>query len=180
MLVTVLLFGVLAGLDNLQACSAIGLLPMRAARKRLLAAAFTACETIAPLAGLALGHFLLRCAGGAAAKVGPFMMLACGIAVIVCAARDEDVSRLVDSRKMVVGLPIALSLDNLLAGAGISSLHYPVVVSALTIGLVSAAMSSMGLYLGAWIRRFLPSRMEFAVGAYLCFLAGRALLTGGA
>jgi hypothetical protein len=29
--------------------------------------------------------------------------------------------------------------------------------------------------LGSWIQRFVPSRMEFAVGTYLCVLAGRAL-----
>jgi len=29
--------------------------------------------------------------------------------------------------------------------------------------------------LGSWIQRFGPSRMEFAVGTYLCVLAGRAL-----
>jgi putative Mn2+ efflux pump MntP len=176
---TILIFGVLAGLDNLQTCSAIGLLPVRRARKHLLAVAFAGCETIAPLAGLVLGGFLLRCLGGAAASVGPFMMLTCGIAILFCAVRSVDLSGLVNDRKMVVGMPVALSFDNLLAGAGISSLHTPVVMSALLIGLVSAAMSCIGLYLGAWVRRFLPSRMEFAVGAYLCLLAGRALLMGG-
>jgi putative Mn2+ efflux pump MntP len=80
----------------------------------------------------------------------------------------------------VLCVPVALSFDNLLAGAGISATHYPVIISALVIGLVSAAMSCIGLYLGAWVRRFLPGRMEFAVGAYLCLLAGRALSTGGA
>ncbi len=29
--------------------------------------------------------------------------------------------------------------------------------------------------LGSWIQRFVPSRMEFAVGTYLCVLAGRGL-----
>jgi putative Mn2+ efflux pump MntP len=96
MLGTVFFFGVLAGVDKLQACSAIGLLPIR---------------------------------------------------------------------RIVVGEPLPLSFDNLLAGAGISSLHYPVVIPALTIGLVSALISFIGLYLGASIRRFVPGRMDFAVGA---------------
>jgi|ERR1035438_2112549 hypothetical protein len=120
MLGTVFFFGVLAGVDKLQACSAIGLLPIR------------------------------------------------------------SLSNLVNGRRIVVGMPLALSFDNLLAGAGISSLHYPVVISAPTIGLVSALMSCIGLYLGASIRRFVPGRMEFAVGAYLCVLAGRSLSMGGA
>lgn len=180
MLGTVVLFGILAGVDNLQACSAIGFLPIRRARKRHLAVAFTLFETLSPLAGLALGRFLLRCADGAAAKIGPFMMLVCGIAVLLCALRREDLSSLVNEPKIVAGLPLALSFDNFFAGAGISSLHYPAAISALVIGLVSAAMSCIGLYLGAWTKRFLPSQVEFGAGAYLCLLAGRALLMGGA
>jgi putative Mn2+ efflux pump MntP len=179
MLGTVLLFGILSGADNLQACSAIGLLRIPRSRRHLLAVAFTSCETLAPVAGLALGHLLLRCAGDAGAKIGPFMTLACGIAILVCAFRDELPS-LVNERNFIVGMPVALSFDNLLAGTGISSLHYPVAISALIVGLVSGSMSCIGLYLGAWTQRFLPSRMEFAVGVYLCFLGGRALSMSGA
>ena len=180
MLGTVLLLGILAGVDNLHACSAIGFLPIRRARKHLLAVAFTSCETISPLAGLALGHFVLRWASGAAANIGPLLMLACGIAVLLCGLRREDLSSLVNGPKIVVSLPLALSFDNFVAGAGISSLHYPAANSALLIGLVSAAMSCIGLYLGAWIKRFVPGQVECAAGAYLCLLAGRALLMGGA
>lgn len=180
MLGTVLLFGILAGVDNLQACSAIGFMPIRRAQKHLLALAFSLCETLSPLAGLVLGRFLLRIAGGATPKIGPFMMLACGIAVLLCSLRREDLSSLVNGPQMAAGLPVALSLDNFFAGAGISSLNYPPTLSALIIGLVSAAMSCMGLYLGAWMKRFMPSQMEFAAGAYLCFLGGRALFMGGA
>lgn len=180
MLGSVFFFGILAGLDNLQTCSAIGFLPIHRARKRLLAIAFTGCESMAPLAGLALGHFLLRWASGAAARIGPFMMLACGIGVLICAVRQDDLRSIVNEPRMIVGVPVALSFDNLLAGAGISSIHYPVLLSALIIGLMSAAMSCMGLYLGAWVRRFVPSWLEFAVGGYLCILAGRALSMGGA
>jgi manganese efflux pump family protein len=180
MLGTVVLFGVLAGVDNLQTCSAIGFLPIRRARKHLLAFSFTACESLAPMIGLAIGHFLLRCAGRAAAKIGPFAMLACGIAILLCALRQKDLTPLVNGPKIVFGLPVALSFDNLLAGAGISSLHYPAALSALLIGLTSAAMSCIGLYLGTWIKRFVPSHMEFVVGAYLCLLGGRGFLMGSA
>jgi putative Mn2+ efflux pump MntP len=179
MLGTVILFGILAGVDNLQACSAIGLLPIDRGRRRLLAVAFTACETAAPLAGLALGHLMLSWTRDAGAKIGHLMTLACGIGILFCAFRDE-VPLLVNERRLMFGMPVALSFDNLLAGAGLSSLHYPVALSALIIGFVSAVMSCMGLYSGAWIKRFIPSWMEFAAGIYLCFLGGRALSMGGA
>jgi len=179
MLGTVILFGILAGVDNLQACSAIGLLPMHRARRYLLALAFTACETAAPLVGLAVGHFLLSWTRGAGSKIGPLMTLACGIGILSFPFRDEA-PLVVNERKWIFGMPVALSFDNLLAGAGLSSVHYPLAISALLVGFISAAMSCIGLYLGAWIQRFLPRWMEFAVGAYLCLLGGRALSMDGA
>ena len=180
MIGTVLILGLLGGADNLQATAAIGVLPLQGARKHLLAAAFITCEIAAPLAGLGSGHLFLRCAGSAAPKIGPLMMLACGIGILLCAFRQEDSSSLLNEPKFFVGLPLVLSFDNFLIGAGISSLHYPVAISALLIGLVSAAMSCLGLYLGSWFRQFIPGRTEFAVGAYLCILAVRALSIGGA
>jgi putative Mn2+ efflux pump MntP len=169
-------FGVLAGLDNLQVCSSLGLLPIRRARKHLYALAFSACETLAPLLGLAIGQALLRLSNGAVARAGPAVLLACGVAVIVLALRNDDgVGEFVNSRGLLVGLPLSLSTDNLLAGIGLGAIHFPIVTSALIIGLVSAAMSCAGLYLGAWVRRFVPKRIELVVGAYLCVLAVRTL-----
>ena len=177
MLGTVILFGILAGVDNLQACSAIGLLPLHGARRCLLALAFTVCETAAPLAGLAVGNVLLRWTGSAGPKLGPLLTLACGIAILIFTFRGEA-ALVLNHRKWVFGMPVALSCDNLLAGTGLSSLHYPLAASALVIGFISAAMSCIGLYSGAWVRRFLPRWMEFAVGVYLCALAGHALSIG--
>jgi putative Mn2+ efflux pump MntP len=82
---------------------------------------------------------------------------------------------------LIFGLPLSLSFDNLLGGAGISALGYPMVPAALLIGLVSAAMSCAGLYLGGWLRRFVQRGfvawcLEPAVGAYLCLLAVRLLV----
>jgi manganese efflux pump family protein len=171
----IFLFGVLAGLDNLQVCSSIGLLPIRRARKHLYALAFSACETLSPLAGLAIGAELLRLTNGAVAKAGPVMLLACGAAVVVLALRDDDVSAFVNGRGLLFGLPLSLSFDNLLAGVGLGAIHFPIVTSALVIGLVSAAMSCIGLYFGAAVRRFVPKRAEVIVGAYLCLLGVRML-----
>jgi putative Mn2+ efflux pump MntP len=184
-MLAVLIFGVLAGLDNLQVCSGLGLLPIGRARKLLVAAAFAVCETLAPLAGLAAGHLALRLPAEVAAKAGPVILLACGIAVLLLAFRQEDVTNLVNRRAMLFGLPLSLSLDNLAAGVGLGAVHYPVVWSALLIGLVSGAMSCAGLYLGALLlgpslRRFVPGRLEYAVGAYLCLLAARMIFVHSA
>ena len=227
MLGAVLLFGVLAGVDNFQVCSSVGLLPIDLRRRHLLALAFSLCETVAPLLGLLLGHLLLQSLSAAAAKAAPLLMLFCGGAVLVGATwrrnsrlvgRDSvahalvraasrlvstrlrpgppgvdtsvdaartsacatpDPSELVSGPTLLFGLPLSLSFDNLLGGAGIAALNYPMIPAALMIGLVSAAMSCAGLYLGGYLRRLFQWPqwcLEPAVGAYLCLLAVRLLL----
>jgi putative Mn2+ efflux pump MntP len=176
MLGAVFFLGVVAGLDNLQVCSSIGLLPMGRARKQLLALAFSVCETLAPLAGLVAGHLLLKSAGRAAAVAGPVAVLLCGVAVMILALRNQDVSELAGSRGILYGLPLSLSLDNLLAGVGLGSMRSPILLSALIIGLTSAAMSCAGLYFGAWLRRFVPGRVELLAGGILCAMGLRMLL----
>jgi putative Mn2+ efflux pump MntP len=231
MLGAVLLFGVLAGVDNLQVCSSVGLLPL-GRRRHLLAVGFSLCEMAAPLVGLAMGHLLLGSLGGAAAKAGPLLMLMCGAGLIAChllehtqmfAPCDNLVGRTPSSAQdplvrlfvgpsrptrgsaadqgvrptgqasgplsLLFGLPLSLSLDNLLGGAGISALGYPMVPAALLIGLVSAVMSCAGLYVGGSARGFalwrgarsawLSRCLEPAVGAYLCLLAVRLLIVSG-
>jgi putative Mn2+ efflux pump MntP len=65
---------------------------------------------------------------------------------------------------------------------GLSPLASPIWLAALLIGLVSAAMSCVGLYGALWVRqRFaqvMPERMEIIVGCYLCALAIRMAASG--
>jgi putative Mn2+ efflux pump MntP len=169
MIGTVLMFGILAGLDNLQVCSSLGLLPI--GRRHRLAAAFTICELTAPLAGLALGHTVLSILADATPKAGPVILLVCGGVVLYRALRHER-SGADAEPPFLAWLPPSLGLDNLLAGAAISALPSPV-PSAVLIGAVSAAMSCAGLYLGFCLRSFLPKRIELVAGVYLCALAVR-------
>jgi putative Mn2+ efflux pump MntP len=173
----VLVFGVLAGVDNLQVCSTIGLLPVRPARMHKLAAAFACSEIGGAVAGLFLGRALLALLGPWGTRVAPLAMLGCGAAVVLLALRSKDVDDAVNSDTVLVGLPLSLSVDNVIAGAGLSLSSRPLVTSAVVIGCVSGAMSAFGLYFGGWFRRFLPKRSEWAVGAFLCALAVRMMLT---
>jgi putative Mn2+ efflux pump MntP len=179
MIATILLFGVLAGLDNLQVCSSLGLLPMSTARRRNLAAAFSLCETGAPLAGLLVGHAVLSLMGAYADVLGPAMTICCGLAVLVAALRGEPDNEGAGGR-LLFGLPLSLSLDNVAAGLGISALNCPVWLAALAIGLISAGMSCIGLYgasaIRKWMGRAMPARTGVAVGGYLCVLAVRMLV----
>jgi manganese efflux pump family protein len=179
MIGAILVLGVLAGLDNLQVCSSIGLLPLRKKRTHFLAAAFSFCEIAAAVLGVVLGHNLLSIfEGGTTTKFGALIMLVCGAIFLLLAVRQHDISRVVNGNAMLLGLPISLSLDNLVAGIGLGPSVCPAVYSALLIGFISAGMSCIGLYFGAWIRRLLPARMQPVLGAYICAVAIRVLCTG--
>lgn len=172
----VLLLGVLAGLDNVQVCSSLGLLALERGRVHLLAACFGASEVLAALAGMLLGHGVSASVAGIADRAGPMLVLACGAALLVMAWRRARLGQPVEAPLFVFGLPLTLSLDNLAAGAGIGLSQAPLLSSALAIGCISGAMSCLGLYGGAWVRRFLPARSELLVGACLCLLSIRMVI----
>jgi manganese efflux pump family protein len=162
-------FGVLAGLDNLHVSAALGVSRPRRGRLLALAAAFAACEALMPFVGLAVGGALRR-ALPTLETAGPIVLLLCGAAILVHALREGDAREVVEGRWML-GLPLTLSIDNLFAGVGLGSAGYPILASALIVGLISGAMCVAGLFAGAWLRRWVPGRAEVWSGAFLIALA---------
>jgi putative Mn2+ efflux pump MntP len=163
-------FGLVAGSDNLQTCSALGLLPLRRRRLHLLAAAFSLSEIGAAAAGLALGHALHGSLSAIAAWVPPLVLLACGVLALVRLLGGSDVAPLANRGVFLFGMPLSLGLDNLATGAGIGAADYPLVPAVLAVGAISAAMSCIGLYFGAWLRgrRLLPARAALLPAIWLC------------
>lgn len=183
----VLLLGLLVGLDNLQVGAALGLVPMSAGRRWAFAGAFAFCETVMPLAGLAVGRAVAEAAGPWAERVGIAVLAATGVLIAGLALRGGDgeaeaaeKERAVASRLALAGLPLSLSFDNLAAGLGLGSLGFPVVASALAIGAVSGSLCALGLFAGGWLRGSLPRRIghraELWSGVYLVLLAAGRLL----
>jgi manganese efflux pump family protein len=199
-MIELLIFGVLAGLDNLQVSASLALLPLQKRRLHVLAAAFCVSEIGGALLGLLLGKAVLSLIAPVAEWLAPAVMLGCGIVVLWLALRHEGskqtgsertdseqtdseqtnsehavgpLSVFTNQRALLLGLPLTLSIDNVIAGAGIGIAGYPLAMSALIVGSVSAAMACAGLYAGHWFKRFLPQRIEIAVGAYLSVLAIR-------
>ena len=175
---TLIVLGFLTGLDNLQVTPGLGLMGMPAARRWLLALTFGLCEAGMPLLGLGLGHLLHRSVELNADKVGPLVLLSCGALIIWLAYHEKYIERFVAKRWTLLGLPLLLSLDNLLAGIGIGATGQPLLLCALIIGFISTAMCFLGLYLGNSLRRYIPAKAELLAGTYLMVL-GLAQLSGG-
>jgi manganese efflux pump family protein len=177
---SLLVLGLLVGLDNLQVGAALGLVRMRARRRWAFAGAFALAETAMPLLGLAAGRGVARAAGPAANAVGIAVLAATGAVILALALRGEEAAAVVDRPFALVLLPLSLSFDNLFAGLGLGSLGYPVAASALTIGAVSGGLCALGLFAGGGLRRWVPERAELLSGVYLLALAAARLFAGGA
>jgi len=172
---TILLFGFLAGIDNFQAACALGLLPLSRGRKWAAAASFGLCESVMAMAGLVAGSLLRTRVTGASDAAGTVALLLSGVTLIWLAVHERDLDRAANSRWIVVGLPLSLSLDNLVAGAGLGASGFPVLLCAGMVGVICAAMSLAGLFLGAWGRGLAPRRAGALAGVWLVALALRSL-----
>jgi putative Mn2+ efflux pump MntP len=168
----ILLLGVLAGLDNLQVAAAISMTPLTRARRGLLALAFCVCEIATPLLGLLLMSALRVRFGIWLDRLAPLIVVLCGVVIICLALKDDDqLEKLVNNKWTLAGLPLALSLDNLLIGVSLGTFDVPLPLAAVMIGGVSACMCLFGIAGGLRIRRWIPSHAEVASGLYLIAIA---------
>lgn len=178
-----LLFGLLAGLDNVQAASGIGMLPVSLRRKLNLTLAFAVCETLMLMLGLWIGdRFLGLPLWQPYAELSKALLLfLCGIAVIVLSHTRRDMECILERPAVCVWMPLALGFDNLFAGIGLGAMATPGVTIALVYGLTVLLLCLIGLLLGARLRRWLqactPDNADWISGAYLMVLAGFSLVT---
>lgn len=175
-MLTVISFGIIIGLDNLQVASSIGLLPIKPYRKWLVALAFGFFEAVMPLVGLLLGNVLSAAFESWAEWLAPLVLIACGLSIIYFTLKEKDEAiNQVNNRWILLGLPFCLSFDNLFAGVGLGMMGFPVVSTAILLGSISAAMCFLGIFIGqkarSWINRYLPVQPEMLSGIWLLVIA---------
>jgi putative Mn2+ efflux pump MntP len=149
-----LALGIGLSLDSFRASLGLGATGIPRARRRQVSAAFGVCDGIAPLAGLAIGGHLLRHAGAWLELAAPLALVAYGAWVLWLVRVDGGAGSPTPGR-LTVGLPLALSVDNLLAGAVVRGIGLPAVLSSGVLGAASALASAAGFGLaGVALRRF--------------------------
>lgn len=151
-----LLVAVSLGLSNFAASVGIGVTGIDARARLRAALIFGLFETAMPLIGLLLGHSLAHTLGHAAHWIGAGLLIATGLYALIQAVRDrgkpeadsqDGSADLPAGRMLITGL--ALSIDNLAVGFALGTYHVSVAVAAVVIGIVSVAMSLVGLELGS-------------------------------
>ncbi len=185
-MLTVLLIAVSIGLDNFAASIAIGLAGVDRRLRLRIAAVFGSFEAGMPLLGLLAGRGLAHSLGGSAHLIGGGLLIATGAHAIASTLRSDDGhagddgalgAALAGPRPArLLALGAALSIDNLIVGFALGADHAPLVLSIVTIGLVSIALSLAGLELGARLGARVERGGELIGGVVLAGV-GVAILT---
>jgi manganese efflux pump family protein len=161
------------GLDSFRASLGLASAGLVRAQPGRLALAFGICDAAASLTGLALGASFLAPVRGLLDGLGPLVLAGCAVYVVLARPPAADGSA-GDRWPIVGGVPLSLSLDNLLVGAALGVHGFPLVVSALVLGVTSALLSLGGFALGRLVGARLTIRTELA-GAGLLLVAACSL-----
>src|SRR6476469_2806883 len=145
-------------LDNFQ--SSIGLGTTQPPWRRIVQAAlvFSACD--------ALGEYI----GDAAEYAGAAALGAYALYLVVQSMRTEETKEL-DHPLAILGLPLPLSLDNLIAGASLGVVGASPVTVAVVCGAATLIMSLVGLTLGKLVSSKVRIRTDLFGGLVMGGLA---------
>ena len=186
-MLALLLLAAALGLSNMAAAIGIGVGGVDGGTRVRIAVVFGLFEAGMPVLGLVLGHRLADSLGQAARWLGGAVLIAVGVWGLVHAwrapehgapeggapgaaeggerARPQRTGRQPIGRMLIGGL--VLSGDNLAAGFALGAYHTGIVMAAVVFGVVSVAMSLVGLELGARIGAAAGERSELIACALL-------------
>ena len=168
---TLLLLGFALSLDSFRASLGLGALKLRPMRQAQIVLAFGLCDGLAPLFGLLIGQSFVKYIGSWVEHLGPLALFGYGVYVVYVSRRCAATEAEEPSRWIVLGLPLSLSLDNLIAGTSLGIVGSPLLLSVAVIGATSALMSFAGLRLGRMAVNLIGARTELIGGVALIVVA---------
>ena len=168
--ISLLILGFVLSLDNFRLAIALGAFQLNWRRALRIAVVFGLWDGFSPLVGLLIGRYFGQGIGPVAETLGPIVLLVYGLYLVVRSLQTEAPEDL-DERMALFGIPVALSLDNLLAGTGLGMLGFPPVFTAAVFGAMTVLMTFVGLQLGGVVARFVPIRSDLLSGAGLSIMA---------
>ena len=169
-MISLLILAFVLSLDNFRLAIALGAFQLSWRRALRMAVVFGLWDGFSPLVGLLIGRYFGEEIGEAADLVGPIVLLVYGLYLVIRSLQTEAPEDL-DERMALFGIPLSLSLDNLLAGTGLGMLGFPPVFTAAVFGTMTALMTFVGLQLGGIVARFIPIRSDLLSGAGLSIMA---------
>jgi putative Mn2+ efflux pump MntP len=165
-----LILGITLSLDNFRTAIALGALRLRWSHAVQVALVFGFWDGVAPLAGILVGHRLSQTIGSTADYVGAVVLGAYGLYLLVEAWRTAAPEEL-DQRWALFGLPLPLSLDNVVAGTSLGLLGFSPWLVPPLFGVITTLMALVGLQLGRAAAHFIRIRSDLLTGVALIVMA---------
>ena len=176
-LVGLLLVSLSVGLSNFAGAIGIGLSGIDTKTRIRVGLAFGFFEALMPLIGLLIGHAAAGYIGHNLTRyVAGGILILTGAYTIWQGWGLEKKENAQASHSLIV-TALALSIDNLAVGFALAVYQIPIVVAAVTMGVISVAMSLVGLELGSRLGTRIEEWSEELGGAVL-ILVGIALAVG--
>ena len=155
-LLSLLLVSVSVGLSNFAGAIGIGLSGIDARTRLRVGIAFGLFEAVMPIIGLLLGQAVAGYLGHYAKYIGAALLVLTGAYTIWqgrrAAAQEQKSGTVVATQGMrthqLLVTALALSIDNLAVGFALATYHVQIVLAAVMMGVISVAMSLVGLELG--------------------------------
>ncbi|HEX4680237.1 MAG TPA: manganese efflux pump [Gaiellaceae bacterium] len=166
MVSNLLILGLTLSLDNFRTAIALGALRLKARQVRQVALAFGLWDAVAPLLGILVGRYLGERIGSTAEYVGAIALGAYGLYLLVRAWHTRPPNEF-DQLWALFGLPLPLSLDNILAGTSLGLLGFSPWLAPAIFGVMTTVMSFVGLQLGRTAAQFIRVRSDVLSGIAL-------------
>jgi putative Mn2+ efflux pump MntP len=165
-----LILGFTLSLDNFRVAIALGALRLEWRHAGQVALAFGSWDAVAPLLGILVGRYADQRIGSTAEDIGAIALGAYGLYLLVHAWRTAAPEEL-DQRGALFGLPLPLSLDNVVAGTSLGLLGFSPWLAAPVFGVITALMSFAGLQLGRAAAHVIRIRSDVLTGGALVVMA---------
>jgi putative Mn2+ efflux pump MntP len=179
-MVSLLLLGLVLSLDSFRVSLGLGTLRPRPAKQAQIVIAFGLCDGLAPLLGIAIGQSLTQFLSGWAEYIGPAFLALYGAFVVYSDRHWNDAGQGREPGGWIVfGLPLSLSLDNLIAGTSLGMKGFPLPLCVLVIGGCSSLAAFTGLRMGRMAGNYVPLDGEWIGGVALIAIAAVLAIEGG-
>ena len=165
--------GLVLSLDNFRVSIVLGTVPFGVRRALQIALIFGVWDGVMPLVGLLLGRYAGDVIGSDVSStaldyVGSAALGGYGLYLLVQALRNPEPPDEIDNPWITLfGIPLSLSLDNLVGGASLGLLGFPLWVPATLFGATTAVMSIVGLLIGRFAAGLIRIRTDLLSGVAL-------------
>jgi manganese efflux pump family protein len=170
MIGSVLILGFTLSLDNFRTAVVLGGLRLSWRRALQVALVFGFWDGLAPLVGILVGDYLGERIGSTADYVAAAALAAYGLYLVVQAWRTAEPEE-PDQRWALFGLPLPLSVDNIVAGTSLGLLGFSPWLAPALFGAITALMTLVGLQLGRVVVHFIHIRSDLLTGVALVIMA---------